>query len=131
MKRRIAFGTLLAVALVFSVTVTAMAAGPGPYVSDVAGTGLAAPGTGLSEAFVDVHGEGTCDTYESRTPLLDGNGVAGTGSWWANAGQPQAAAQQAGFVDNDSDGLPDAGIFQGTAPQDGTGNRFQRSGRWN
>jgi hypothetical protein len=131
MKYRIAFGALLAVALVFSVTVTAMAAGPGYNGSGVAGAGLADPGTGLSEAFVDVDGDGTCDSYELRTPLLNGSGLAGTGAWWANDGQPQAIAPQAGFAGNDADGLTGPAVSLGAAPQDGTGNRYQRGGRWN
>ena len=131
MKRSIVFGTLLAVALVLGMSVTAMAAGPGPYATGIPGTGLAAQGAGLSDAFVDGDLDGTCDSYETRVPLLDGAGYGGATGWWGNSSQAQVTAPGSAFVDNDGDGVCDDCVPVGTNPQDGTGNRYQRGGRWN
>ena len=121
MKRNFAFGTLLALILVLSISASAMAAGPGPNAA-----ALAEPGTGQGAAlygvFVDADGNGICDSYETRIPLLDGSG----NQWGGGQATPGA-----NFVDADGDGVCDNCAGDGVPALDGSGRQQAPRGRWN
>lgn len=122
MKRSFAFGTLLALVLILSITATAMAAGPGPNSAAIAQPGTAGQGAALYGTFVDVDGNGICDTYETREPALDGSG----NQWGGGQATPGA-----NFVDNDGDGVCDNCDGTGIPVQDGSGRDQAPRGRWN
>jgi len=124
-KHKFTVGIVLAIMMVFAVTVTAFAAGPGPNAAADPGAGMAGQGAALHGDFIDITGkQGICDNYEVRDQAQDG-----TGNMWGNGGNAGMHGEQANFVDEDGDGECDNGLGDGTHPQDGTGYRQGNDGK--
>ena len=122
MTRKFAIGMMLALMMVLSVSVTAMAAGPGPNSAAPAAGGVAGQAAAPYGTFVDEDGDGACDSFIDRVPAMDG-----AGSQWGVGGQADTVSPGVNWVDEDGDNVCDQ---CGSSPQDGTGNQYRKGGRW-